>query len=226
MSAPTKKSKLHATAKVGTSVAMIFGVMLAVAGLPPSAHAAPKDSLIAVTSLASLNADDSVSWSQLGTDGTMLAASFHAESAGALSTTGNLSAAGSLVSVICPAAQCSWGSPGSGGFSAGDSVLWTSDTANGGTGPLKLTFKNSVKGVGAFIQADGPAQFTAQIQAFNGKKLLKGFTTVSDADGDAVFLGALNQTAAHITSVTYSVTKCTGACSDFAIDTLFINSGG
>ena len=226
MSAQSKQAKLHATAKVRASVAIILGIMLALAGLPPSAHAAPKDSMVAVTTLAGLNADDSVSWSQLGGDATMLAANFHAQSVGALSTTGSLAAAGSLVSVICPAAQCSWGSAGNGGFSAGDFVLWTSDTANGGTGPLKLTFKNSVKGVGALIQADGPAQFTAQIQAFNGKKLLKGFTAVSDADGDAVFLGALDQTAAHITSVTYSVTKCTGACTDFAIDTLFINSGG
>jgi hypothetical protein len=41
-----------------------------------------------------------------------------------------------------------------------------------------------------------------------------------------VFLGVLDRTAAHITSVVYSLTACTGACSDFAIDTLYLNSSG
>ncbi len=205
----------------------LFGLMLAltILAFPFSAHAAKADVVVIVTSQSALNPNDSVPWSQLGVDATMLSSSFSAHSLGNLPITGSLAASGSLIAVVCPASSCSWGSPGSNGFNADDSLIWTSDTSNGGTGPLKLSFGSSVQGVGAFIQADGPATFTAQIQAYNGKKLLKAFNATSDASGDAVFLGALDETAAHITSVVYSLTKCTGACSDFAIDTLFINSG-
>ena len=185
------------------------------------------DSLTQVTSLASLNSNDSVTWSQVGPDATQLSATFNANSVGGITITGTLAGGGSLTSVVCPASQCSWGSPGGGGFNAGDRVIWTSDTANGGNGPLTLAFSKSVAGAGAIIQADGPAQFTAQIQAFNGNNSLGSFTTTSEnTNGDAVFLGVLDNTGAHITSVVYSLTACTGACTDFAIDTLFINTSG
>ena len=206
----------------------LFGLIftLAIIGLLFSTRAAITDSLVPVSNPTALGANDSVAWSQLGADGTSLSATFNANSMGSIAVTGTLAASGSLVSVVCPASQCSWGSTGSGGFSAADTVIWTSDTANGGTGPLKLTFNTNVMGVGAFIQADGPAKFTAQIQAFKGSTLLKSFTATSDAGGDAVFLGALDQTAANISSVVFSLTACTGACTDFAIDRLFINSAG
>jgi len=177
-----------------------------------------------VTSLGALGNNDSVPWSQLGADSTSLQSTINANSSGAIAITGTLAANGSLASVVCPASPCSWGSPGNGGFNAGDTVIWTSDTANGGTGPLKLAFGTSVKGAGALIQADGPGSFTAQIQAFNGTTSLGTFTAASDPQGDAVFLGVVDNTAAHITSVVYSLTACTGPCTDFAIDTLFIQS--
>ncbi len=189
-----------------------------------STHRGLTDSLVKVTTLNGLEATDSVAWSQLGPDGTALSATINATSAGAIAVTGMLAAAGSLASVVCPAAPCSWGSPGDAGFEAGDTVIWTSDTANGGTGPLKLAFNTSVRGVGAMIQADGPGQFTAQIEAFNGNTSLGSFTATSDTSGDAVFLGVLDNSAAQITSVTYSLTSCSDICSDFAIDTLSINS--
>jgi hypothetical protein len=207
-----------------TFIGRWFGLMLALAlvGLPYSAHAAKADVMAIVTSKSTLNPNDSLPWSQLGVDATMLSATFNVNSLDNLAVTGSLAASGSLVAVVCPASSCSWGSPGSNGFLADESVIWTSDTSNGGTGPLKLSFGSSVQGVGAFIQADGPAIFTAQIQAYNGKKLLKTFTATSDAGGDAVFLGALDNTAANIGSVVYSITRCSGACSDFALDTVYI----
>ncbi len=203
----------------------LVGLMLTLGmiGIPGAARAAAKaDALVIVTSQSALSPNDSVPWSQLGVDATMLSSSFSAHSLGNLPIAGSLAASGSLIAVVCPASSCSWGSPGSNGFLADESVIWTSDTSNGGTGPLKLTFGSSVQGVGAFIQADGPATFTAQIQAYNGTKLLKAFTETSDGSGDAVFLGALDNTAPNISSVIYSITKCTGACSDFAIDTVYI----
>jgi hypothetical protein len=221
---PTSEGITHRPASIGRLIGLIF--TLAIAGLLFSTRAAITDSMVPVTSLSALNAGDSVAWSKLGSDGTMLSSSFDANSIGSIAVTGALAASGSLVSVVCPASQCSWGSPGSGGFSAADTVIWTSDTGNGGTGPLTLAFGAPVKGVGAFIQADGPSKFTAQIQAFNGGTMLKSFTASSDAGGDAVFLGVLDNTAANITSVVYSLTACTGTCTDFAIDTLFINSTG
>ena len=215
---------MHRPASVGRLLGLIF--ILAIGGVLFSTHGAMTDSLTQVTSLASLNSNDSVAWSQVGPDATLLSTSFNANSVGGIAITGTLAGSGSLTSVVCPASQCSWGSPGSGGFNAGDTVIWTSDTANGGNGPLTLAFSKSVAGAGAIIQADGPAQFTAQIQAFNGNNSLGSFNTTSDTDGDAVFLGVLDNTAAHITSVVYSLTACTGACTDFAIDTLFINTSG
>jgi len=215
---------MHRPASFGRLFGLVF--TLAIAGLLFSTRAIT-DSLVPVTSLAGLTgANDSVQWSQLGADGTSLASTFKATSMGSIQVVGTLSAAGSLTSVVCPASQCSWGSPGSGGFSAADTVIWTSDTANGGTGPLTLSFGTTVKGVGAMIQADGPAQFTARIEAFNGGASLGAFTANSDAGGDAVFVGALDQTAANISSVVFSLTSCMGACSDFAIDTVFLNSTG
>ena len=203
-----------------------FPLLLAMGVVLFSTHGAFTDSLVAVTSLGGLSSNDSAVWLQLGANGTSLSASFNANSSGGVAVTGTLAGSGSLVSVVCPAASCSWASTDVAGFSSGDSVIWTSDSANGGNGPLTLAFNKSVMGAGALIQADGPGQFTAQIQAFNGNTALGTFTTTSDTNGDAVFLGVLDQTATHITSVVFSLTACSGACSDFAIDTLYLNSPG
>ena len=211
MSKPASIRRLFAVIFIGALAALLFGT-----------HSAFTSALVQVNSLGALGENDSVSWSQLGVDATPLTATLNATSTGSIGVTGTLVATGSLTSVVCPATPCSWGTPGSGGFNAGDTVVWTSDTFNGGNGPIKLTFSQAVKGAGAYIQADGPAQFTAQIQVFNGNTQLNSFTESSDSNGDAVFLGALSD-AAEVTSVTYSLTACTGACTDFAIDTLYIN---
>jgi hypothetical protein len=114
---------------------------------------------------------------------------------------------------------------GSSGFSANDRLIWTADTGNSGNGPVTVNFTSkSVAGAGAFIQADGPAQFTASIQPFNGGSSLGGpFTVMSDVGGDATFIGVLDNTGANITKVIFSITSCEGDCSDFAIDTVSLN---
>jgi hypothetical protein len=91
-----------------------------------------------------------------------------------------------------------------------------------------LTFGTSVSAAGALIQADEPGQFRAEIQAFNGATLLGSFTVTSNTNGDAVYIGILDQTGANITSVTFSLTACGSAdancvVSDFAVDTVFLN---
>jgi hypothetical protein len=156
----------------------------------------------------------------LGADATSLPAAFSATSLGSLGVTGTLAGPNSLTAVVCPASPCSWAN----GFTAGDTVVWTSDTGNSGNGPLTLAFGSPVSGAGALIQADGPAQFTAKITAFNGGTTLGTFSETSDSNGGAIYLGVFDSSGANITSVTYQLTSVTqGDPADFAIDTLFLN---
>ncbi len=110
-----------------------------------------------------------------------------------------------------------------GNFTNGDELLWTQ-----GNGPLTLTFLNPVNGVGANIQADFFGDFTALIQAFdvNGN-LIESFSengvSNSNGDGSAIFIGLLDS---GIKSVTFSLTACSNACTDFAINQLDIVTGG
>ena len=139
---------------------------------------------IGVTSQPGQGANDSISWVQLGGDQTILPASFTANSAGGSSDTVTLAGANSMVSVVCSPipANCSW--TGGSGFTAGDSLIWTSDSGNGGNGPVTLTFSVPIVGAGALIQANMPGQFTAEIEAFNGTTSLGLFTVTSDINGD------------------------------------------
>lgn len=182
---------------------------------------AAADTVVLVSTQPGQGANDSVHWSQLGTDGTLLGSSFGVVSANTIGANGNLAGPNSVISVVCPLTLCSW----TGGFAAGDSLVWTSDAANGGNGPLSLSFSQNVFGVGALIQADGPGQFVAQVQAFNGASSLGIFTLPSDSNGDPLYIGVLDETAANITSVTFSITTCNGTCTDFAIDTLYLDDG-
>lgn len=179
------------------------------------------DSLVLVTSQAAQGANDSVRWNQLGADGTLLTASLRATSANGLAVTGSLAGPNSVPSVVCAASVCSWTG---GGFPAGDTLIWTSDAANGGNGPLTFAFGKSVTGGGALIQPDSPGQFTAQIQAYNGASLLGTFSVTSDASGDPAYIGVQDQTAANITSLTFSLTNCANTCTDFALDTAYLNT--
>lgn len=94
------ESKLHRHILIGG----LFGLMLVLAmvGFPFSAHAAKADAMVIVTSKNALSPDDSVLWSQLGVDATMLSSSFSAHSLGNLPIAGSLAASGSLIAVVCP----------------------------------------------------------------------------------------------------------------------------
>ncbi len=193
-----------------------------------AAAVARADSVGVVTSLGGLGATDTIVWSQLGVDATTLPATPSFTSTHGLNGSVTLAGPNSLVAVVCPETLCSWNVAGTTGFATGDSLIWTADTGNSGNGPLTVNFTStSVAGAGALIQADGPAQFTANIQAFNGATSLGTFPVTSDVSGDATFIGVLDSTGANISKVTFSITSCTGDCSDFAIDTvsLKVSSG-
>lgn len=187
--------------------------------------AARADTVSLVTSLGALGANDTIKWSQLGADATTLTATPAFTSTNGLTGSVSLLGPNSLVAVVCPETLCSWNLAGLSGFSTGDSLIWTADTGNSGNGPLTLNFTSkNVSGAGAFIQSDGPAQFTANIQAFDGATSLGSFPLASDVTGDATFIGILDSTAANITKVVFSITSCTGDCTDFAIDTVSLKA--
>jgi hypothetical protein len=210
--------------KYKTSV-LAFGILaILFATILHSTTFAWADTVNVVTTQSGQNATDSIGWSQEGGDGTILGTNFNAKSAGAAPASVTLTGANSIVSVVCPASQCSWaGAAGGTNFAAGDSLIWTSDASNGGNGPLTLTFSTKISGAGALIQSDGPSQFTAQIQAFNGTTSLGTFPVTSDSSGNAVYIGVLDKTAPNISSVVFSITNCTGDCLDFAIDTVSLS---
>ncbi len=205
---------------LGSFVGALVVVMLATA-------LARADTVVGVTSLGGLSANDTIVWSQLGADATDLTATPSFTSTHGLTGSVTLAGPHSLVAVVCPETLCSWNLGGLTGFAAGDSLIWTADTGNSGNGPLTLNFTSkNVSGAGALIQSDGPAQFTASIQAFNGGASLGTFPVTSDINGDATFIGVLDTTAANITKVTFSLTSCAGDCSDFAIDMVSLNVPG
>jgi hypothetical protein len=213
------ESPMHKRSLRSTSFAIIL-ILLATA-------AARADTVNPVTSLGGLSANDTIAWSQLGADAATLTANPAFTSTHGLTGSVTLNGPNSLVAVVCPETLCSWSVAGTTGFAAGNSLIWTADTGNSGNGPLTVNFTSkNVAGAGAFIQADGPAQFTANIQAFNGVTSLGSFPLASDPGGDATFIGVLDSTAANITKVTFSITSCTGDCTDFAIDTVSLNAPG
>ena len=182
---------------------------------------AQADTLQQITSSSAQGANDSLAWSQKGADGTVLAASFTASTATANSVTVSMGATNSVISVVCSATPCSWTGTG---FTAGHSLLWSSDAGNGGSGPVTLAFSKSVSGAGALVQADLPGAFTGEIQVYNGATLLATYTVASDAAGDPVYLGALDQSGPNINKVVFSLTTCASLCTDFGVDTVNVNT--
>ena len=186
-----------------------------------SAATTNADTLKQVASGSAQAANDSLAWSQKGADGTVLAASFTATTAMANSVTVVMGAANSVISVACSANPCSWAGTG---FTAGHSLLWSSDAGNGGSGPVTLTFSHSVSGAGALVQADLPGAFTGEIQVYNGTTLLATYTVASDTAGDPVYLGAIDQSGPNINKVVFSLTTCASLCTDFGVDTVNVNA--
>lgn len=169
--------------------------------------------------------NDSTSWAGLGANGATISSPFAAISTGGNAITGTLASGAGQVAVACPASPCGW----TGGFAAGDSLVWALDnTTDLGSGPLTLSFGSAVLAGGLSLQADAPGTFTAQVEAFDGASLLGTESITSDTNGDPVFIGAQDTTTADITSLTFALTGCTGTCdlNDFAVDTLYsINPG-
>jgi hypothetical protein len=182
------------------------------------------DSLSLITTSGSQSANDSLQWTNLGADATSLSASFQISSEKLLNVTCDLTASGSLTAVVCPASPCSWGGVSS-GMGAGEELIWTSDTGNSGNGPLTLTFNNKISGGGAFVQPDTPGQFTAQIQAFNGGTSLGTVSEQSNQNGDPIYIGVKDTTGPNIDKLVFSLTACSGACTDFAVDAVALNNG-
>jgi hypothetical protein len=201
----------------------LWSVLALAAAIFIASAPALADSVTLITSQAAQSANDSIDWSQLGADATSLAVSFPANSANGLGVTGGLTAAGSLTSVVCPATPCSWGGASS-GFVAGDELIWTSDVGNSGNGPLSLTFASMISGGGAFVQADGPAQFTVQLEAFNGSASVGFVTESSDGNGDPIYIGLKDTSGTNVSRLVFSITACDGDCTDFAVDTVQLNN--
>ena len=181
------------------------------------------DTLTQVTSPAGQASTDSILWSQLGGDQHVLGTSFSVTTGLGTSDSVTMGSANGIISIVCTAtpSNCSW-TGATTGMAAGDSLIWTSDAANGGSGPVTISFASPITGAGAYIQADIPGQFTAKLEAFNGGTSLGFFTTVSNTNGDPVYLGLNDSSGAHVTSVRYSLTTCAANCTDFGLDKLLI----
>ena len=198
-----------------------MGALIAAGLVLCAAGAARADSMSLITSAGALASTDSVPWSQLGSNNTELESSLDATSVNGVPVTVRLNGANSMISVVCPASSCSWSGAG---MASGDSLIWTSDGNNGGNGPVTAILGHPQKGLGAFIQADGPSPFTAKIEAYNSAGALLGsFTENSDSGGKAIFIGILDGSGPNISSVVFSLVEAEGPLSDLALDTLYFS---
>lgn len=186
------------------------------------AHA---DVIVPVTSPAGLGSNETVTWNQLGSDGTIIPNPFTAISSTSDVISGSFAGTGGLVADV----GVGWG-PASGTFATNDALVWAfNNTTNSGTGPVTFTLPSAAFGVGASLQADSPGQFTAKLELFNGALSLGFVTATSDSAGDAFFLGALDTTATNVTKATFSLTAAqtnsnvNNNLGDFALDTLYIH---
>jgi hypothetical protein len=120
--------------------------------------------------------------------------------------------------VQCPASpQCSW----TGGFAAGDSLVWSINGSSfGGTAPLGFLL-DPTRGVGAFVQADNPGPFTVQLQWFDSHGSPGGSFLATSPLGDPIFIGALDLNPNNgIGAVAFNLTDGTN---DLAVDSLQLN---
>jgi hypothetical protein len=174
-----------------------------------------------------------IKWSQLGGDAARLGTNFIVTSMLGFDAAGSFATftGPSLVVAECPSSPCSWGG-GNGGstpFSAGDLLIWTSNSESGANGPLIFELSPAVSGAGALIQEDAPGQFTAQIEVFNGQTLLGSFKEQSDTAGDPIYIGVIDSSGTNINKVILSIISTAnpaGDVTDFALDSLLLRSEG
>ncbi len=159
---------------------------------------AAASNIVLVTDQAALNANDSVMWSGLGSDGSTVPTTFSATSTLGKTIGGQLagSAGSGLVCDPNVASACNR-------YPFGDFTIWTQPDG----GPLTLTFP-AVSGVGTFLVNDvhPGTQFTASLAVYNGATLLGTVTETSNTQGDPIYLGATDTTGPNITSAVYSLT--------------------
>jgi hypothetical protein len=155
---------------------------------------------------------DTLDWGQLGPSFTNVGSSFTVTSTGGVGAQGTLTGNGEAREQ-----NNGW----NGNFSPTDNLLWTQ-----GSGPLSLDFGVGLSEVGAQIQSDYFGAFTAELCDNLGDCSTEQGTSSSTGDGSAIYIGLVDSTGANITSVTFSLTSCPYACSDFAIDALSLETGG
>jgi hypothetical protein len=177
---------------------------------------------IVITDPTVIQSYDMINWSQFGSDmSTPMSLSGHTSVYEQF--TGQLGSGHATIVVACnSSAYCDWQSGN--GINSGDTLVKTPDTAS--ADPLSITLSRPMYGVGGYIQADSGTQFTARIQAFAGVNSVLDMLVTSDAAGDPLYLGALDNSK-EITRVVYSLNGAGG----FALDTLyfqtyFINNPG
>ncbi len=171
--------------------------------------AAMADVIIGVTTRTG---SDTVIWSQLGAPNDSVANPFSATSTGGVSVTGSFASAGTGF-----VAQEDGGTSWFGNFGLGDYVLY-----NNTQGAITLSFGTGFYQVGAQVETTFDGPFTAQIDAYNGVTLLGSFTESgvgsSAEDGSAIYLGIGDTTAKNINKVVITISSCSQACGDFAIN--------
>lgn len=195
---------------------MKLHILAAVAALTLASAGAASAAITVVTNVGALGADDSINWTQLGGDYTIVSPPVAVVTT--LGHNATLSSGGSLE-------KRTQGPSWNGNFSDGEALIWTNQQ-----GPdITLTFANLVRGVGAQIQADFFGDFTAEIIGSDGG-VLGTFTengySDSSGEGSAIFIGLLSDTA-NIKSIRFDLTSASdGSTNDFAIGHVSIASGG
>lgn len=169
-------------------------------------------SVVSVLNPASLNANDSVNWGQLGSDLTVVSSPFAANS-----VLGNMVAVANGNNDLWVIKQ---GNTWNGNFNPNDMVLY-----NQAAGVAEIDFLTPVMGVGARFQSIDFGAFSIFITAFDSSNTLLGSATTTGtsngaADGSAAFLGVMSSKA-EIATIFVNV-QVAGSDNAFALGSLSI----
>jgi hypothetical protein len=181
---------------------------------------------VLVSNPASLNTNDIVLWSQLGSNQAGVSQSFFAMSTDYESISGHFTNGSGTILKAC-SSSCGWQANSS--FAANDSLLLTG-TNTADSAPLILSISSPMYGVGTYIDAgtmagDAGTQFTVRIQAYAGITSVLNTTVSSDSLGDAMFVG-VSDTTAEITRVILNLTDSNGnnIVGNFVLDKLYLQN--